>query len=874
MISKDIRNGFLEYFKKHSHKIVKSSPVLPQDDPTLLFTNAGMNQFKDVFLGQSKRSYTKATSSQKCIRAGGKHNDLENVGFTTRHLTFFEMLGNFSFGDYFKKETIDFAFDVTKNVFGFDIDKLWVTVYKDDDEAFHLWEKYVPANRIVRMGKEDNYWSMGDTGPCGPCSELHYDLGPHISDARSPLEDISGDRYIEFWNLVFMQFNQLEDGSIISLPKPSIDTGAGLERVILLKMGVDNVYHIDIFQEIIKEIEKISNKKYEKTNIEVYPAFHVIADHIRTLCFAIADGIQPSNVDRGYVIRKILRRAFRYGKTLGLEKPFLAKLIPTVIDVMGEGFDELKINETRIAEIITIEEEAFIKNLQRGGNILNDIIKHSQKDKIIKGEDAFKLKDTYGFPIEEVLLIAKDEHLKVDLKTFNKLEEKAKEISRSAMDKALDKFDENFFSSFSKTHLPTIFSGHHNYKSDAKVISLIKGNKFVDEIKENDLAMIVLDKTPFYAEKGGQIGDSGTISYEGNEFIVKDTQEPYPGVITHIGKVKKGSFSKQSKVEAKINISKRKNIERNHSATHLLHFALFEVLGEHIKQKGSLVEDTRLRFDFDHHKALSSKEIREIERLVNEKIRENIKVSDYEISYEDVSKDKSIKQFFFEKYQDNVRVVDMQFSKELCGGSHTKFTGDLGYFRIFKESSIASGTRRIEAVTASFAEDFVYDTEDIIENLSSLIKTPKSKFEEKIISLNQEIKDLQKDLNSLKKLQSKDLLKNILDKKQKIARYNIIFEEVEMDPKDLISFANDVLTSLKSGIVALATKLDSKCQFVIQVTEDAIKNNIFANDLIKIIAPLIQGGGGGKKDQAQAGGKDPSKIKEAFLALKTHLENK
>jgi alanyl-tRNA synthetase len=442
------------------------------------------------------------------------------------------------------------------------------------------------------------------------------------------------------------------------------------------------------------------------------------------------------------------------------------------------------------------------------------------------------------------------------------------------MDKALDKFDENFFSSFSKTHLPTIFSGHHNYKSDAKVISLIKGNKFVDEIKENDLAMIVLDKTPFYAEKGGQIGDSGTISYEGNEFIVKDTQEPYPGVITHIGKVKKGSFSKQSKVEAKINISKRKNIERNHSATHLLHFALFEVLGEHIKQKGSLVEDTRLRFDFDHHKALSSKEIREIERLVNEKIRENIKVSDYEISYEDVSKDKSIKQFFFEKYQDNVRVVDMQFSKELCGGSHTKFTGDLGYFRIFKESSIASGTRRIEAVTASFAEDFVYDTEDIIENLSSLIKTPKSKFEEKIISLNQEIKDLQKDLNSLKKLQSKDLLKNILDKKQKIARYNIIFEEVEMDPKDLISFANDVLTSLKSGIVALATKLDSKCQFVIQVTEDAIKNNIFANDLIKIIAPLIQGGGGGKKDQAQAGGKDPSKIKEAFLALKTHLENK
>jgi alanyl-tRNA synthetase len=874
MLSKDIRKSFLEYFKKHSHKIVKSSPVLPQDDPTLLFTNAGMNQFKDVFLGKSKRSYTKATSSQKCIRAGGKHNDLENVGFTTRHLTFFEMLGNFSFGDYFKKEAIAFAFDVTKNVFGFDIDKLWITVYKDDDEAFKLWEKHIPANKIVRMGKEDNYWSMGDTGPCGPCSELYYDLGPHISDAKSPLEDLSGNRYIEFWNLVFMQFNQLQDGSIIPLPKPSIDTGAGLERVIALKMGVDNIYHIDIFQEIIKEIEKISNKKYDKTNIEVYPAFHVIADHIRTLCFAIADGIQPSNADRGYVIRKILRRAFRYGKTLGLEKPFLAKLIPTVINVMGNDFDELKVNETRIAEILTIEEEAFIKNLQRGGNILNDIINHSQKNKIIKGEDAFKLKDTYGFPIEEVLLIAKDEHLKVDLKTFNTLEEKAKEISRKAMDRVSEKFDENFFSSFSKTHPPTIFAGHHNYETEAKVIALIKGNSFTDEIKENDLAMIILNKTPFYAEKGGQIGDSGTIFFGNDEFIVKDTQEPYPGVITHIGKVKKGIFTKQKKVIAKINTSKRKNIERNHSATHLLHFALFEVLGEHIKQKGSLVEDTRLRFDFDHHKALTNKELREIERLVNEKIRENIKVSDYEIAYEDAAKDKTIKQFFFEKYQDNVRVVDMQFSKELCGGAHTKFTGDIGYFRIFKESSIAQGTRRIEAATASYAEDFVYDTDDMIEKISSLLKIPQSKLEEKIISLNQEIKDLQKDLKIFKKLQSNDLLKNILDKKQKIGKYDIIFEEVQMDPKDLIVFANEVMSNMNSGIVALAAQLDSKCQFVIQVSNDAIENKIFANDLIKTIAPLIQGGGGGKKDQAQAGGKNPAKIKDAFLALRTYLESK
>ncbi|NGX56299.1 MAG: Alanine--tRNA ligase [Candidatus Anoxychlamydiales bacterium] len=874
MISNDIRTGFLNYFKKNSHKLVPSSPVFPHDDPTLLFINAGMNQFKDVFLGIRKRPYTKATSSQKCIRAGGKHNDLENVGFTKRHLTFFEMLGNFSFGDYFKKEAIAFAFDVTKNVFGFDMDKVWVSVYKDDDDSFALWEKYIPKNRIVKMGKEDNFWAMGDTGPCGPCSELYYDLGDKISDAKSPADDISGDRYLEFWNLVFMQYNQQEDGSMIPLPKPCVDTGAGLERVIALKMGVDNIFHIDIFQEIIKEIEKISNKKYDKNNIETYPAFHVIADHIRTLAFSIADGIMPSNVDKGYVIRKILRRAFRYGKILGLNKPFLAKLLPTVIHVMGDSFEELKINEKRTKEIITLEEESFIKNLERGGNILNDIIKNAKNDnKIIKGEDAFKLKDTYGFPVEEVLLIAKDEHLQVDLKTFNKLEEEAKERSRSAMDKVSQRFDENFFSDFSKTHPPTIFVGHHDYECESKIISIIKGDHFTDELKENELGILVLDKTSFYAEKGGQIGDSGVISFGNDEFIVKDTQEPFPGVITHIGKVKKGSFTKQKKILAKINIEKRKNIERNHSATHLLHYALQKVLGEHIKQKGSLVDDTRLRFDFDHHKALSKKEIREIERLINKKIRENIKVSDYEISYEDAQMDKSIKQFFGEKYFDKVRVIDMEFSKELCGGSHTKHTGELGYFRIFKESSIAAGIRRIEAVSASYAEDFVYDSEDLIESIANTLKVPTPKLEEKIQSITQEIKDLQKELKSFKKLKSKELIKNLIDKKQKVGKFDIVFEEIEMDPKELISFTSDVMNTLKSGIVVLATKLDSKCQFAIQVANDAIENNIFANDLIKTIAPLIQGGGGGKKDQAQAGGKDNTKIKDAFEALKTHLES-
>ncbi|MBN2479737.1 MAG: alanine--tRNA ligase [Parachlamydiales bacterium] len=872
MNSEDIRRGFLNYFKTQGHKIVPSSPVVPHDDPTLLFTNAGMNQFKDVFLGKSKRSYTRATTTQKCIRAGGKHNDLENVGFTSRHLTFFEMLGNFSFGDYFKEDAIRFAYDISCHVFGFDPERIWASVYEEDDEAFEIWKNYLPEKRLVRFGKSENFWAMGDTGPCGPCSELLYDRGKKYSDATSPIYDKTGERYPEFWNLVFMQFNQDETGKMTPLPKPCIDTGAGLERVVAFVNGYDNIFLTDVLRSLIAEVEDLSKIKYDEKNIDIAPAFHVIADHIRSLAFAIADGAVPSNVDRGYVLRKILRRAFRYGKILNFEKPFLAKLLPRLNSLMGKDFPELKDNLDRTAEILTMEEESFIKTLQRGGNLMNGIISLAKKEKrMILGEEAFKLKDTYGFPIEEVTLLAKDEHLQVDLKKYDELEKKAKEISKSAHEKVHQKFDENFFADFTKTHKPCEFLGHNIFESESRILALIQGSKFVDTIKENDLSIIILDKTPFYAEMGGQTADKGQIFLNENIFEVEDTQSPYPGVIVHIGKMKKGKLSKQEKIKTKIDIKRRKKIEANHSATHLIHWALSQVLGQHIKQAGSLVDEFRLRFDFDHHKAVSKEEVRQVERLVNEKIRENIKVKEYEVLYEDVLKDPTIKQIFGEKYSDKVRVIDMLHSKELCGGSHTSYTGDIGYFRIFKESSIAAGVRRIEALTGEGAEDFSYEKEDLIDNISSKLKVVPQKLEEKVLSMIEDNFELNQKFKKLQKEKQGDLLSVLTNKTEKVNSINILMEKVDLDPKQLQELSQDLLNQLKSAIVVLASEVDSRCQIIIRVSQDLIDKKIFANDLIKEIAPIIQGGGGGKKDSAQAGGKEFAKVDEAFEKIKQIL---
>lgn len=875
MISKEIRRGFLNYFKTNSHTIVPSSSLLPHDDPTLLFTNAGMNQFKDVFLGKSKRSYKRATTTQKCIRAGGKHNDLENVGFTSRHCTFFEMLGNFSFGDYFKKEAIAFAYDVATHVFGFDPDKIWATVYTDDDEAQSFWEKYLPTKRIVRFGEKENFWAMGETGPCGPCSELLYDRGVKYSDAKSPIYDVTGERYLEFWNLVFMQYNKDENGQMTPLPNKCIDTGSGLERVVSLKMDVDSVFATDILRSLINEVEEISKIKYNPDNKDLAPAFHVIADHIRCLAFAIADGIIPSNVDRGYVLRKILRRAARYGKMLNLNKPFLAKLLPRLSNLMGEDFPELIDSEKRTSEILTLEEDAFIKNLNRGGNLMSQIISIAKKEKRkIEGEEAFKLKDTYGFPIEEILLLAKDEHLDVDLNKFNELENEAKERSRQSQEKHLEKFDSNFFTDFTKTHKENIYLGHHIFETEAKILAFVQKNKFVDELDEDSIGVIILDKTPFYAEKGGQVGDKGFIIKGNNTFKVEDTQNPYPGVFVHIGKLIKGKLKKQDIVHAKIDIERRKKIEANHSATHLLQWALSEVLGDHVKQAGSLVDENKFRFDFDHHKPMLPKEIRDVERLVNKMIRENIKVKEYEISFDEAQKDKSIRQIFGEKYSDRVRVIDMGLSKELCGGAHTSLTGDIGYFRVFKETSISQGIRRIEAVTGSGAEDFVYDTEDLITKISSSLKINPNNLEEKINYILEENKNLVTKLKDANEQNLKSLIASFSQKIEKVNSFNLIMQEVNIDPKDFKYFSEKILQNVKSAIIVLACIADNRVQFFIKISDDLVAKNISANDLIKSIAPIINGGGGGKKDMAQAGGTDIKKIKNAFEEIKKIINSK
>lgn len=864
MLSQEIRRAFLNYFKTQGHTIVPSSPVVPHDDPTLLFINAGMNQFKDVFLGKSKRDYTRATTTQKCIRVGGKHNDLDNVGHTSRHLTFFEMLGNFSFGDYFKKEAIAFAWDVTQNVFGFDTDKVWVSVYKDDDEAFALWEKHIPSKRIVRFGEKENFWAMGDTGPCGPCSELLYDRGDSYGPAQSPKDDTSGERYLEFWNLVFMQFSRDISGKMDPLPKQSIDTGAGLERVVSLRMGVDNVFQTDILRSLIAQVEEISGKKYEGE-----APFHVIADHIRSLAFAIADGVQPSNTDRGYVLRKILRRAVRYGRMLGLQKPFLADVFPRLVATMGDDFPELKAARDRISEILTLEEESFFRTLTRGGQLLGQVIERSKEKEKISGEDAFKLKDTYGFPLEEVLLIAKDEHLAVDLARYEQLEEEAKEKSRRAHKTATQAFDQNFFSDFTKTHKPCVFEGYTKTSLDAHVIGLVVDGKFTDEIHEGQEGLIILDHTPFYAEMGGQVGDTGAIG----KFLVYDCTAPFPGVIAHLGKMGPGVIRKNEKVHVAIDSHRRQEIQNNHTATHLLHWALHKVLGSHIKQAGSVVDEKRLRFDFSHHKPVSVEEVREIENLVNEKIRTDQPVETYELKYDEAQKRADIKQFFGEKYGEKVRVIDIDFSKELCGGTHTNRVGTIGLFKIAKESSIAAGVRRIEAITGKYAEMWVQQQEDLLQSLSLQLKSPIQLIPEKLQALLEENKLLSHELKAHRKGQLKQLIEKCLSHKEKVGSISLIAAEVSMAGEEMSEFANDLIQQMKSGVVALGATMGERCQLLIAVSPDLVDQQINAAGLIKEVAPLIQGGGGGKQNLAQAGGKDPLGLPKALDKIRHILKH-
>ncbi|MBS4167955.1 alanine--tRNA ligase [Parachlamydia sp. AcF125] len=874
METQRIRRQFLNYFKEHGHRVISSSPVFPHDDPTLLFTNAGMNQFKDVFLGKSARDYQRATTSQKCIRVGGKHNDLENVGHTSRHLTFFEMLGNFSFGDYFKAEAIQFAWDISTQVFGFDPQSIWPTVFRDDEEAFELWTRYVPANKITRFGEKDNFWSMGEVGPCGPCSELYYDRGPKYGPANNPSEDVTGERYLEFWNLVFMQFNRLEDGSLSPLPKPSIDTGAGIERVVGLKMDVDSVFGTDVLRELIAQTEQVFNKTYEPHNKQTAPAFHVIADHLRCLAFAIADGVQPSNVDRGYVLRKVLRRAVRYGRSLGMDTPFLAHILPRLVATMGEDYKELVQGQQRIAEILTVEEEAFLRTLRRGGNILNQIIESAQHmHQRISGDDAFKLKDTYGFPLEEIELIARDANLGIDKERFEVLENEAKERSRQVQKTTQQIASPNIFVDFIKANAGTAFLGYQQLTSKGTVTGLVVNDQFVDQIIAGQEAMIILNQTPFYAEMGGQVGDTGTLlNSHGVFFQVANTISPYQGVIAHVGTLVQGHLKVGDLIEASVNSPRRQKIENNHTATHLLHWALHHVLGEHVKQAGSVVEPGRLRFDFSHHKPLTKQEVQEIENLVNQRIRQNLPVKTYEIAYDEAQKCTNIKQFFGEKYGAKVRVVDADFSKELCGGTHTSALGNIGLFRIAKESSIAAGVRRIEAVTGEEAESFARHSEQFVDSLAELLKTQPQKLQERIEKLLEENKQLAQEIKNLKKGKMEEMLTELVRQVEMIRHIPAIIAKVDISPAELRNFLELLQAKMGSGTLALAVAEGDKCHLIIRVSDDLVTKGIHASQLIKTLAPIIEGTGGGKPNIAQAGGKAPHKIAEALTKFRELLQ--
>lgn len=874
MISQTVRRNFIKFFRDKQHAVISSSSVVPHEDPTLLFTNAGMNQFKDVFLGKNQRDYTRAVTSQKCIRVGGKHNDLDNVGHTTRHLTFFEMLGNFSFGDYFKADAITFAWQVASEVFGLPREKIWATVFREDDEAFELWKQILPESRIVRMDEKDNFWAMGDTGPCGPCSELLLDRGDRYGTARSPKEDLTGERFLEFWNLVFMQFDKAPDGTLKALPKPSIDTGSGLERVVALQTGVDTVFATDIFRSLIAQIENVFSLRYDETNLVTAPAFHVIADHIRSLAFAIADGAQPGNIERGYVLRKILRRAVRYGKNLGSQEPFLAKILPKLVDVMGPDYPELVSGQNRIAEILTLEEEGFFRTLKRGGSILSQVIDKAKQTplKQITGEEAFKLKDTYGFPLEEILLIAKDCALEVNLESYQLLEEQAKERSRAAGLPTSQCTEESLFVDFGEKHGTCEFIGYHQTEAEGTISALLFEGKFVESLKAGDEGGIILRQTPFYPEKGGQVADTGVLIHHNARFLVTDCQSPYPGVIIHYGKLETGVVIPGEPIVAQVDSERRQKIADHHTATHLLHAALQETLGPHIQQAGSLVDPDRLRFDFRHHKAVTEEELRNIERSVNKKIRMNVPVISYETAYEEVRENKAIKQFFGDKYGSKVRVVQAGDSQELCGGTHTERTGSIGFFTVIKEGSIASGVRRIEAVTGEKAEERLYTAEGVLATCAERLKTSTPLLPEKLEALIKENRSLATKIQAFQRKEIKFLAQELLQKASSFGNTLFLGEILSIPEEELDGLLEDLSSCKDPYLFVFGIQGQDSCRLVIKVSSELEKKGLHAGKMVKELAPYISGTGGGKADMARAGGKDPSGLPQIFALAKKRIE--
>ncbi|PDN14622.1 alanine--tRNA ligase [Salmonella enterica] len=861
----EIRQAFLDFFHSKGHQVVASSSLVPNNDPTLLFTNAGMNQFKDVFLGLDKRNYSRATTSQRCVRAGGKHNDLENVGYTARHHTFFEMLGNFSFGDYFKHDAIQFAWELLtgENWFALPKERLWVTVYETDDEAYEIWEKEVgiPRERIIRIGDNkgapyasDNFWQMGDTGPCGPCTEIFYDHGDHIwgGPPGSPEED--GDRYIEIWNIVFMQFNRQADGTMEPLPKPSVDTGMGLERIAAVLQHVNSNYDIDLFRTLIEAVAKVTGA----TDLG-NKSLRVIADHIRSCAFLVADGVLPSNENRGYVLRRIIRRAVRHGNMLGAKETFFYKLVGPLIDVMGSAGEELKRQQAQVEQVLKTEEEQFARTLERGLALLDEELAKLQGD-TLDGETAFRLYDTYGFPVDLTADVCRERNIKVDEAGFEAAMEEQRRRAREASGFGAD------YNAMIRVDSASEFKGYDHLELNGKVTALFVDGKAVDAINAGQEAVVVLDQTPFYAESGGQVGDKGELKGAGFTFAVDDTQK-YGQAIGHLGKLSAGALKVGDAVQADVDEARRARIRLNHSATHLMHAALRQVLGTHVAQKGSLVSDKVLRFDFSHNEAMKPSEIREVEDLVNAQIRRNLPI-ETNIMDLDAAKAKGAMALFGEKYDERVRVLSMgDFSTELCGGTHASRTGDIGLFRIISESGTAAGIRRIEAVTGEGAMATVHAQSDRLNDIAHLLKGDSQNLGDKVRAVLERTRQLEKELQQLKDQAAAQESANLSSKAVDLNGVKLLVSELAgIEPKMLRTMVDDLKNQLGSTVIVLATVVEGKVSLIAGVSKD-VTDRVKAGELIGMVAQQVGGKGGGRPDMAQAGGTDAAALPAALASV-------
>ena len=871
--SAEIRRAFLDFFVERGHTEVPSSSLVPANDPTLLFTNAGMVQFKDTFLGLEERPYKRACSAQRCVRAGGKHNDLENVGYTARHHTFFEMLGNFSFGDYFKEDAIAYAWEFLTGVCGLPPEKLWVTVYQDDDEAADIWLNKIGVDpaRFTRIGdkpggkrfESDNFWSMGDTGPCGPCTEIFYDHGPEVAGGPPGTPEEDGDRYIEIWNLVFMQYNRDKTGKMSPLPKPSVDTGMGLERLVAVLQGVHSNYEIDLFQALIRAAAEVTGA----TDL-AHPSLKVIADHIRSCSFLIVDGVLPSNEGRGYVLRRIIRRAIRHGHKLGCEGLFFHKLVPTLVEQMGEAYPELTENADRVAEVLKQEEARFAETLHKGMGLLQEAIDKA-KDGVLDGETAFRLYDTYGFPVDLTSDVAREHGLSVDMEAYEQAMARQRDRARAA-----SQFDvDDHSAAIVELGVGTDFKGYETLETASKVRALVAGGKPVEALEAGQEGVILLEQTPFYAESGGQVGDTGEIrGADGALFEVSDTKKQ-GDAFAHIGKVVSGRFAVGDAVTGKVDEARRQAIVLNHSATHLMHAALRSVLGEHVEQKGSLVTPERLRFDFSHPEPVTPEQLREVERLVNREIRRNRAADIREMSMDEAMQAGAMA-LFGEKYGERVRVVNIGFSTELCGGTHVERAGDIGLFKIVSESGIAAGVRRIEAVTGDEALQLVEAEERRLAEVARLVKADAASVDKRVAQLVERERALEREVSALKSKLASQASGDLADKAVEIDGIKVLAAQIEgADPKSLRDMADKLKGKLGRAVVVLAAVNGGKVSLVAGVTK-AETDRIKAGELVNFVAGQVGGKGGGRPDMAMAGGSDPSGLEQALASVPAWVEDK